>query len=94
MPGFYICSKLSVLHRVCHHQNTFLSSQVFNSIVASDQCKFLETKIGAELTNKVLELSLRDLKECILKADRMKTLELSENHPSLHVALSIVRENA
>ena len=69
-----LCSKLSFLHRIYHVQNTSLSSQVFNSIAASDvmsmslvkQCKFLEAKLGTEFTNEVLsqsELSLRDLKK-------------------------------
>ena len=48
-------------------------------------------------TNEVLsqsELSLRDLKERILKADRIKSLDASENHPSLKFALRIAKENA
>ena len=100
-----LCSKLSFLHRIYHVQNTSLSSQVFNSIAASDvmsmslvkQCKFLEANLGTEFTNEVLsqsELSLRDLKKRILKADRIKSLDASENHPSLKFALYIAKENA
>ena len=100
-----LCSKLSFLHRVCHDQNAFLSSQVFNFIAASDvtsmslvkQCKFLESKLGAEFTSEVLsqsDLSLRDLQERVVKVDRMRTLEMSENHLSLQFALNIAKENA
>ena len=91
-------SKLSFLHRVCHDQNAFLSSQVFNSIAASDvtsmslvkQYKFLESKLGAEFTCKVFsqpDLSLRDLQECVVKVDRMRTLEMSEYLCNLHSTL-------
>ena len=56
-----------------------------------------EAKLGTEFTNEVLsqsELSLRDLKKRILKADRIKSLDASENHPSLKFALYIAKENA
>ena len=93
------------LYRAHHARNHSLISKVFNSIAASDvmslslvkQCKLLEAKLGTEFTNEVLnrpELSLRDLKQCIVKADRLRTLELSVNHPSLQSAFSIARENA
>ena len=81
-----------------------LCFQVFNSIAASDvmsmnlvkQCQFLKSKLGIEFTSKVLsqpELSLRNLKQHVIKAARMKTLEMSENHQSLQFALHIAREN-
>ena len=103
MPGFYAASSPS--YTVCHDQNASLSSQVFNSTAASDvtsmslvkQCKFLESKLGAKFTSEVLsqpDLSLRDLKERVVKVDRMRTLEMSENHPSLQFALNIAKENA
>ena len=90
-----LCSKLCFLHRVCHGQNSSLASQVFNTIAATDvtsmclvkQCQFLESTLGAEFTNEVLtqsDLSLRNLKERIIKADRSKTLENAEAHPSLN----------
>ena len=93
-----LCSKLSFLHRVCHDQNAFLSSQVFNSIAASDvtsmslvkQCKFLESKLGTEFTSEVLsqpDLSLKDLQERVVKVDRMRTLEMSEYLCNLHSTL-------
>ena len=61
------------------------------------QCKFLEPKLGAEFTSEVLsqpDLSLKDLKERVVKVDRMRTLEMSENHLSLQFALKIAKENS
>ena len=63
------------------------------------QCKFLESKLGTEFISEVLrlsqpDLSLRDLKERVVKADRIRTLEMSENYPSLQFALNVAKENA
>ena len=61
-----------------------------------EQCQFLKSKLGGEFTSKVLsqpELSLRNLKQHVIKAARMRTLEMSENHQSLQFALHIAREN-
>ena len=90
MPEFCVASKLCFLHRVCYGQNLSLACQVFNAIAATDvtsmglvkQCEFLKSVIGAEFTDEVLtqpDLSLRSLKEYILKADSLKILENSEN---------------
>ena len=61
------------------------------------QCQFLESTLGAEFTNEVLtqpDLSLRNLKERIVKADRSKTLENGEAHPSLYkYVLQVTKEN-
>ena len=62
------------------------------------QCQFLESTVGAEFTNEVLtqpDLSLRNLKECIVKADRSKLFnENAEAHPSLKYVLRVKNENA
>ena len=73
-------SKLSFLHRLS------LGSQVFKSFTASDvmsmslgkQCKLLESLLGTNFTDGVLtqtSSSMRNLKERILKADRIKLLK-------------------
>ena len=61
------------------------------------QCKFLESSTRAEFTEKVLTqpgLSLRNLKEWILKADRLKILEDFDGHPFLKYVLKITKDNA
>ena len=61
------------------------------------QCRFLESTLGAEFTNEVLtqpDLSLRSLKERIVKADRSKTVENAEVHQSLKYVLKVAKENA
>ena len=93
-----LSSNLAVSYAHAQNQTTDnVASQVFNAIAVTDvtsmclvkQCKFLESLIGAEFTEYVLiqlDLSLRNLKECILKADRLKILEDSDGHPSLKYA--------
>ena len=102
-----LCCKLAFLHCVLKNStNHSLSFQTFNSIAASDvmfmtivkQCKFLEEKLGSNssFTNEVLtqsSVSIRDLKKCILSHDRLRTLQLSESHPSLHYPLKVANQN-
>ena len=96
-----LCNKLSFLFRVCNGGSTSLSTQVFRTIAVSDvtsmsivkQCHFLDSILGTKFTNEVLsvnsEVSLRDLKKRILEADRLRTIEKSDGHPSLFYVLRI-----
>ena len=100
-----LCNKLSFLFRVCNGGSTSLSTQVFRTIAVSDvtslsivkQCHFLDSILGTKFTNEVLsvnsEVSLRDLKKRILEADRLRTIEKSDGHPSLFYVLRIAKEN-
>ena len=82
-----LCNKLSFLHRVCQDENASLSSQLFNSIACSIRCDIYEPSqavqipwiitIGTGFTSGVLsqpDLSLKDLKERVVKVDRMGAL--------------------
>ena len=99
-----LCNKLSFLSRVCNGESTSLSTQVFRSIAASDvasmnivkQCYFLDSVMGSEFTDEVLNnpnLCLRDLKERIIHADRIMIEEESKEHPSLLYILRVAKEN-
>ena len=56
-----------------------------------------DLELGTKFTNEVLsvnsEVSLRDLKKRILEADRLRTIEKSDGHPSLFYVLCIANEN-
>ena len=79
---------------VCKGESYSLSTKVFRSIAVSDvtsmsivkQCYLLDSILGTQCTNEVLNnpgLPLRDLKRCVLEADRLNIIEKFENHPSL-----------
>ena len=99
-----LCNKLSFLFRVCNGDSTSLRTQVFRSIAASDvtsmnivrQCHFLDSVLGFEFTDEVLNepnLCLRDLKKRVIDADRMRVEEKSKDHPSLLYILRVAKEN-
>ena len=74
------------MHPSVLKSSTYIAASDVTSMNQVKQCKLLESKLGTDFTSEVLsqpDLSLRDMKECVVKADRMKTLEMSENHPSL-----------
>ena len=99
-----LCSKISFLFRTCSDDDgSSLRAQTFAAIAATDvnspsivkQCRFLQSSFPSlsNLTDEVLcksrELSLRSLKEKILKADRTRTLAISTEHPSLLISTLI-----
>ena len=96
--------KLSFLSRVCNGDSTSLRTQVFRSIAASDatsmnivrQCHFLDSVLGSEFTDEVLNepnLCLRNLKKHVIDADRKRVEEKSKDHPSLLYILRVAKEN-
>ena len=98
------CNKLSFLSRVCNGDSTSLRTQVFRSIAASDatsmnivrQCHFLDSVLGSEFTDEVLNepnLCLRNLKKRVIDADCKRVEEKSKDHPSLLYILRVAKEN-
>ena len=99
-----LCNKLSYLSRVCNGDSTSLRTQVFRSTAASDatsmnivrQCHFLDSVLGSEFTDEVLNepnLCLRNLKKRVIDADRKRVEEKSKDHPSLLYILRVAKEN-
>ena len=67
------------------------------SISIVKQCQFLDQVLGAEFTMEFLndtQLSLKNLKNRILKADHLKTLKAAEGHPSQCYAVAVANNNA
>ena len=99
-----LCNKLSFLSHVCNGDSTSLRTQVFRSIAASDassmnivrQCHFLDSVLGSEFTDEVLNepnLGLRNLKKRVIDADSKRVEEKSKDHPSLLYILRVAKEN-
>ena len=60
------------------------------------QCHFLDSVLGSEFTDEVLNkpnLCLRDLKKRVIDADRKRVEEKSKDHPSLLYIVCVAKEN-
>ena len=102
----YDCSaKSSFLHSICNGEPTSLSAQVFRSLAASDvsstsiikQCKFLDSVLCSEFSKEFLknpEVSIRDLKNCILEADFSRSLIAANDHASQSYVAEVANSNA
>ena len=84
------------------HESSPISTQVFRTLAASNvmsisivkQCQFLDQVLGTEFTMEFLDntqLSLKNLKNRILKADHLKTLKAAEGQ---RYAVAVANNNA
>ena len=100
------CNKISFLFKICNDDDglrvqtfTAIAATYVNSLSIVKQCRLLQSSFPSlsSLTDEVLcksqILSLRCLKERILKADRKRTLDTSVEHPSLLYPLKITKES-
>ena len=95
-----LCAKLSFLYRICCKGEDSLRDQVFTSLAASDvesiclikQWHFLEHPYGSNFTDEILnnsEVSLRSLKERVLKVDHLHLIFQAKVHPSQRHVLEV-----
>ena len=95
-----LCAKLSFLYRICCEGEGSLRDQVFTSLAASDvesiclikQYRFLEHPYGSNFTDEILNnsgVSLRSLKERVVKVDYLHLISQAKVHPSQRHVLEV-----